>query len=162
MATLYELTTEYQSILDMAQDPDIDPEVLADTMEGLDYEIEVKADGYAKIIRQLTADSEAYKVEIARLEKCKKTVENSIDSLKRRLKASMEAMEKDKIKTDLFTLSIRKNPPKVVFDEELPIPKKYLIPQEPKVDTASIKEDLKKGEDLKFARLVQETRVDIR
>ncbi len=159
---LYEITGEYLAFMEMAEDPDIDPQIVADTLESIEGEIEDKADGYAKVKIQLEADAATLDAEIQRLTRRKKTIENNIDSLKGRLKAAMEAMDKDKIKTELFTFSIRKNPPKVVFDEELPIPKKYLIPQEPKVDTATIKEDLKKGEDLKFARLVQETRLDIK
>ena len=47
MSTLYELTTQLQALLEMAEDPEIDAQVIADTMEGIEGELEVKADGYA-------------------------------------------------------------------------------------------------------------------
>lgn len=44
MNTLYELTAEYQQLLDMARDPDVDEKALSDTMEAIGGEIEDKAD----------------------------------------------------------------------------------------------------------------------
>ena len=43
--TLYELTDEFRQLLDMMEDPDIDPEVLNDTLEAVLGDIEYKADG---------------------------------------------------------------------------------------------------------------------
>ena len=53
MATLYELTDEYKQLLDMLEDETVDPEILKDTLEAVDGEIEVKADGCAKLIKEL-------------------------------------------------------------------------------------------------------------
>jgi len=161
MATLYELTAEYQSILEMAEDPEIDPDVLADTMEGLDYEIEEKADGYAKIIRQLMSDSEGYKAEISRLTARKQAVDNNITRMKQSLENAMIATNKRKFKTGLFSFSIQRNTPSLVIDGE--VPKAYLIEQEPKVDNAKLKEDLKNGVDLAgVAHLEQSESIRIR
>ena len=148
--TLYELTAEYQQLLVLAEDPDLDPQLLADTMEGLSGEIEDKADGYAKVIRQMEADSVALKAEIDRLTARKRTADNSIDRMKEVLKNAMILCEKPKIKTELFTFTIQNNPAKVVMDESYieNIPEEYLIQQEPKIDRVKIKEDLKAGKDL--------------
>ena len=148
--TLYELTAEYQQLLALAEDPDLDPQMLADTMEGLSGEIEDKADGYAKVIRQMDADSAALKAEIDRLTARKRTADNSIDRMKEALKNAMILCEKPKIKTELFTFTVQNNPAKVVMDEQYieNIPEEYLIQQEPKIDRAKIKEDLKVGKDL--------------
>ena len=82
MSTLYELTNEYLALLDMADDPDISPETWADTLEGLSGEIEVRADGYAKVIRELTARAEALKKEEDRLSKTRRAVEKTIERLR--------------------------------------------------------------------------------
>ena len=42
MSTLYELTNEYMALLEMAEDPDIDPQAFADTLEALGGELESK------------------------------------------------------------------------------------------------------------------------
>ena len=34
MQTLYELTNEYMMLLEMAEDPDVDPQAFEDTLEG--------------------------------------------------------------------------------------------------------------------------------
>lgn len=138
--TLYELTEEYQQLLAFAEDPDVDPQVLADTMEGLGGEIEDKADGYAKVMKQLEADAAALKNEIDRLTVRKRSIENNIDRLKDTLKMAMIMTNKTKFKTELFSFGIQKNPKKVVLDKDLAeIPTEWLIQQEPKVDKAAIK-----------------------
>jgi hypothetical protein len=163
MARLYDLTADFLKLKELAQDPDVDPEVLADTMEGLDYEIEVKADNYAKIIRELTADSEAYKAEIDRFTARKKTVDNNIARLKKSLEAAMIATNKRKFKTELFSFNIQKNQASVVIDDESKIPAEYLIEQDPKIDKTKLKEDLNNGVDLQgVAHLEQSESIRIR
>ena len=148
MATLYELTgqmLQLQSILEESEDPDY-VQVVLDTIEGLDYEIEMKADGYAKIIRNLTSDVEGLKTEIERLSGRKKSLENNISSLKARLEDSMILTGKTKFKTELFSFGIQNNPPKVIIDLPDQVPAEYLIPQEPKVDSKAVKDFLKDHE----------------
>ena len=41
MATLYELTEDYKELLAMAEDEELDSELLADTLEGIEGSIEV-------------------------------------------------------------------------------------------------------------------------
>ena len=67
MSSLYDLTEQFQELLSMALDPDVDEQALADTMEGIECEIEEKADGYAKVIKSMEADIPAIDAEIARL-----------------------------------------------------------------------------------------------
>lgn len=148
--TLYELTSEYMDLLAMLEDPEIDEEVIADTLEGLTGEIWVKADGYARVIKQMDADAKAIKTEEDRLYNRRKSLENRITYLKNRLQYAMELTDSRKIYTDLFNISIQKNPPKVVIDDPKRIPSEYLIPQEPKVDTAAIKEALKDQDEAPF------------
>ena len=50
MATLYELTGEFLQLMNMLEDEDCDEQCIMDTLESVEYEIEDKADGYAKII----------------------------------------------------------------------------------------------------------------
>lgn len=163
--TLYELTNEYQILLDMAEDPDVDPVVLFDTMDAVGGEIEMKADGYAKVIRQLEADVEGLKTEENRISRRRKTIENNIKFMKNRLTDSMIATGKTKFKTELFSFNVQKNPAKLVMDEQYieNIPVHYLIEQEPKVNTSLLKDDLKAGVDLEgIAHLEQDMGVRIR
>ena len=163
--TLYDLQEQYQTLLTLGEDPDTDPEVFADTMEAIEGEIEIKADGYARIIRQMEADAAALKAEADRITNRRRVIENNIRTMKNRLEDAMIATGKVKFKTELFSFGIQKNPARVVLDEQYieNLPEEYLIAQDPKVDTAKIKEDLKAGKDLHgIAHLEQDSSLRIR
>lgn len=143
MSTLYELTGQMQALLALMEDPDVDPQIIEDSLEAVSGEIEVKADGYARVRAELMATSAALKAEIDRLTARKRAIDNNIDRMMESLKNGLITAGKPKFKTELFSFNIQKNPPKVVIDDPSRIPKGFLIPQEPKIDTASIKESLK-------------------
>ena len=79
---LYEITEEILELLTMAEDLELDQKMIRDTMEGLDFEFEEKAEAYAKIIRTLEMDITGLDTEIQRLTKNKATIKNNIDRLK--------------------------------------------------------------------------------
>ena len=153
MSTLYTLTGEYMQLLEMAQEPDIDEQCLKDTMEAIEGELEDKAEGYAKIMKQLEAEAAAIDAEVKRLNERKSSLKNNADRMKKALQAAMEATGKTKFKTTLFSFGIQNNPPALVLAEGAAIPEQYLIPQEPKVDNAAIKAALKDGQQFDFASL---------
>lgn len=153
--TLYELTNDYLTLLDMAEDPDIDPQAFADTLEALGGELEMKADGYARVMKELEGRAATMRFESKRLENGYKTIERNIDRMKHALQDSMVATDKRKFKTDLFSFSIRKNPASVVIDRETSIPPEFLIPQDPKIDKKAIKAAIDRGDDITFAHLEQ-------
>lgn len=143
MSTLYDLTGEYLQLLELIEQGDMDEELLADTLEGISGEIEVKADGYAKVIQELTGDIDLIGKEISRLQGKKQVIDNSIKRIKRTLEEAMRATGKTKFKTDLFSFGIRKNPAALRIDDPAAVPAEFLIPQEPKVDNAAVKKMLK-------------------
>lgn len=159
MATLYELTGQFRELLELVEQGEVDPEMLADTLEGLEGEIEIKADGYAKVIKELEGKTAMLKGEIERLSNRKSAIENNIKTMKESLEIAMRATGKTKLKTDLFSFSIQKNPARLVITGE--VPEQFLIPQEPKVDNKAIKELLKQQE-LPFAHLEQSESIRIR
>ena len=162
MSSLYDLTEQFQELLSMALDPDTDPEALADTMEAIEGEFEVKADGYAKVMRNLEADASAIKAEIARLTERKKHIEANVDRMKRSLETAMRLTGKTKFKTSLFSFNIQKNPASLKIDNPDRVPDEFLIPQEPKVDSAAIKKELKEGVVYDWCHLEQSESLRIR
>lgn len=109
MATLYELTNEYKMLLNMAEDPDIDMQALTDTFEALSGEIEMKAEGYAKVIRELEGRQAMYQIEAKRMADSAARVEESIKTMKERLKLAMKETGKTKFQQGLFRFSVVKN-----------------------------------------------------
>lgn len=156
--TLYELTGELLELLRMAEDPEVDEQMLADTMEGIELEIEDKADAYAKVMQELESDADKLKGEIERLQTRKRTIDNNIVRIKKSLKESMEATGKTKFKTDLFSFNIAKNGGKApllidVDVDELP---DDMCRLERKPDTEAIREYVEKnGGKVSFAHLCE-------
>lgn len=118
--TLYELTDDYKRLLEMAETEELDEVALADTLEGIQGAIEIKADNYAVIINELKADVDKIDAEIARLSARAMTINNNIDRLKLRLFNAMDTTGNTKFKTERFSFSIVNNggvqPIKIVGD----------------------------------------------
>ena len=147
MANIYELTQDYLRLLEMAEDPELDPEVIADTFEGIEGELEIKAENYAKVMKNLEGDIAALKAEEERLAKKRKAIENNIKRMKATLQEAMELTGKTKFKTELFSFGIQKNAPSVVIDaaDIRDIPEDYLKFKEPEVDKTAIKNAINAG-----------------
>ena len=143
MATLYEIKGDLLAVQEMMGDGSTDWDVIRDTLEGLEYEFHLKADGYARIMKNLQAQADAYDNEIKRMSERKKSLENNIDRLKRTLESAMIETGDEKFKTELFSFNIQNNPAKLVVDDPTMIPAEYLIPQPAKPDNTKIKEMLK-------------------
>lgn len=165
MANLYEITQDYLQILSMMEDPELDPQTLADTMEAVEGELEIKAENYAKVMKNLEADVAGIKAEIDRLSERKKTIENNIKNMKSALQMAMEITGKTKFKTELFSFGIRKNAPSVIMDEPYieNVPERFLKYSEPTINRTAIKEAIQSGEDLEgIAHLEQSTSLTIK
>ena len=146
---LYELTDQWDTVFNMMEDGETDEQVIFDTLESIEGEIEDKADNYAKMIRNLQANVDVLKSEEERLSRRRKSTENHIQRLKDNLQANLEFIGKTKFKTDLFSFSVAKNggkQPLSITDNLDEIPGKYLIPQPPKVNNDAVRELLKEKE----------------
>lgn len=131
---LYEITGEILELLTMAEDLELDQKMIRDTMEGLDFEFEEKAEAYAKVVKTLEMDIAGLDEEIQRMTKRKATIKNNIDRLKRSLEGAMIATGKRKFKTPLFGFGIQKNPPSLNILDESKVPAEFWIEQQPKLD----------------------------
>lgn len=149
MSTIYELTDQYEEILNMFYDGETDEDLIFDTLESIEGEIEDKADNYAKLIKQLTADAEMLKAEEMRLSTRRKSLENRAARLKSNLQANLEFIGKTKFKTLLFSFCVATNggkQPLAITEHLGEIPGKFLIPQDPIVDKDAIRELLEEKE----------------
>lgn len=150
MANIYEITQDYLTIMSMMEDPELDPQTLYDTFEAVDGELEIKAENYAKVMKNLEGDIVAIKAEIDRLTNKKRAIENNIKAMKATLQGAMEITGKTKFKTDLFSFGIQKNAPSVIMDEQdlSKIPEEYLKFKDPEINKTAIKDAINKGADL--------------
>ena len=156
MESLYELTEQYAAVRDMLFDEDVDEQVINDTLESIEGAIEVKADNYAKIIREMNATAAVIKQEEVRLAARRKSLENRSAALKNRLEENMRFIDKKKFKTDLFSFNIQTNgglQPLQVSDDINDIPRKFLVQADPEPNNAAIREYLKNHE-VEWAKLL--------
>ncbi len=156
MSTLYEITGDYLRLLEMLEDEgNLDPQAFADTLDGIEGEFEIKADGYARIMKELDAEASKYDAEIQRMMARRDSLNNHSKMLKQRLYEGMKATGKLKFKTDLFSFGIRKNggrnPVQIVPDVTIPLEYCRIEP-----DSTKIREALENGAELSFAVLKEQ------
>ncbi|EAF0712317.1 TPA: siphovirus Gp157 family protein [Listeria monocytogenes] len=159
MTTLYSIQEKYQQLLNLAEQ--LDPETLKDTLESIDDELETKAENVSFIIKELEGQSLILEKETKRLAERKNTINNNVKRLKQSLFDAMITVNKQKIKTNLFTLDIRKNPPSLIVEDESKL-LNYLIEQPKKLDKTKLGDDLKKGIEVPGAKIIQTERLQIR
>lgn len=164
MATLYEITGQFKELMEMADECNLTQADISDTLEGLDWEFEEKADAYAKVFRQLEEDASSIDAEIKRLTEKKKTLNNNAKAIKTNLEKAMIETGKRKFKTLLFSFGIQKNPPSVVIEDESKVPDAYRIKQPDKIDKKALIKDLKNTDvlDFGYAHLTQSESLRIR
>lgn len=166
---LYELTDQFKQLLEMMENPDIDPEAIADTMEGVQGELEGKVDGTICVIKSLEASAKAIKEEEARLSARRKAMENNATGLKRYLEQQMKTLEVEKIQTMRFTASLQNNPSSVVVADEEAFnaydPDKrqeWWSKPEPKLSLSVLKEYIQHGVTVPGVEIRQEKGLRIR
>lgn len=157
--TLFDLVGDYLRLYEMADDPDTDPQAFFDTMEGIEGEIEDKADGYACVIAKLNGEAKAIKEQEERLYNRRMAIENNVKRMKENLQVAMEVTGKTKFRTTLFNYWVQNNPTSVVLDTDIySIPDKFIKYAEPEVNKTLLKEALNAGEDLKGIAHLEQTR----
>lgn len=109
MASLYELTQDMMTLQDMLTDPEMDEQAVKDTLEGIQFEFDQKAEGYCMVLRNIEADLEAHKKEAERHSRIVAQDGKAIERLKNALKMAMEATGQTKINAGLFKVGIAGN-----------------------------------------------------
>lgn len=165
MATLYELTEQMKMLLELAQDESVDDEAFKDTLEGLEGEIEAKADGYACVIKELDAEEYKLSKEIERLVLRKNKIKRNVTSLKKNLESAMIQTGKTNFKTDKFAFRIQKNAPSLVLADDIDfdsIPAEFIHYPAPTIINDLVKNSIKAGNMYDWARLEQSESLRIR
>lgn len=161
--TLFDLVGDYLRLYEMADDPDTDPQAFFDTMEGIEGEIEDKADGYACVIAKLNGEAKAIKEQEERLSKRRKAIEGNVKHMKDVLQDAMEETGKTKFKTTLWSFGIQNNPESLVLDtDDMDAVPSIYVKTVRDFDKSAIKDAIKNGEDIDFAHLEQTRGLRIR
>lgn len=150
MSKLYEIANDYAKLMS----EDMDPEMIADTLEGMEGEFEDKLEQMLALVKNETAYAAALKAEAKNLTERAKATENRVNSIKQYIIKSMQTMEKASCTAGVHKLTVRKPVPSVFIEdiEALPMDfKEYKT--ELVADKNLIKEKLKLGEEIPGALL---------
>jgi hypothetical protein len=161
--SLYQLTAEYQAIANKLIEMDLDETTIKDTLESVAGDVETKAVNVALFIRNLESSAEQIKLAEKAMADRRKSLESKAESIKAYLKANMQACGFTKIESPYFALTIKKNPPKLVIDDESAIPVTFIEEKIVRsINNAAIKEMISSGEEVNGAHIEQGTRLDIK
>ena len=107
--TLFELVDEMQDLYQMAIDPECNPEVLEGSIESVMGLIEVKACGYANLLKQLDMEAKQAKQVAEMFAEKAKVRENNIKRMKEALKIAMDRLDKKELPAGAFTIKLQAN-----------------------------------------------------
>lgn len=169
MTTLYELTAEYQKLLDIALESDeIDDETF-EHIQKIDGAIEKKIENIACVIKELENNTGIVNNEIDRLSERATRYYKNLKTLKAYVVNTMEQVGKKKIETPTMTLGVRKSESTEIdneFIEEAKEKNLYklmrIVPERVEADKTAIKEYIKQGNKLEHAKIVEKKNLSIR
>ena len=160
--TLYDIDAQIAALDGAAEDDMlIDEESgelisVSQALDALRMEREAKLENVACWVKNLSAEADAIREEENRLVKRRKAAETKAANLKSWLLAAMtrEDGTTDKLKTGRVVVSVKKNPPCTVVDDEALLPLMYKKVKESIVqDKAAIKAALLAGQEVPGAHL---------
>lgn len=156
MATLYEIKADMQALLDNAEEDD---QVFLDTLEAVQGELEVKAEGYGVVMETMANKATFLRNEAKKLIERAEKIEKRHDHIEERLLNVLVELDMKSLSTDHFEYKVQNNPPKVVYD----IPEKELIDQidakfitekvTKSISKTLVKEAIENGENITFAHI---------
>jgi hypothetical protein len=154
---LYELTDNYARLLEMVEAG----EDVADTLEAITDAIEVKAENIAKVIRSIEAQAKVIGEEEKRLTDRRRSLENESGRIKQYLELELRRVGLDKVKGNIFTVAIQKNPPSCEVTDESLIPAEFMK-MVTSIDRKGILDAIKSGQAVPGAEIKHSESLRIR
>lgn len=141
-----------------------------DTLTGIEGEFDEKAESIAIYYKQLLAEAKMLKAEKAAIAKRQSQKEKQAESLKTYLFKSMQALGRQRIDMPRAVMSLKKNAPSLVVDDEISFVEwteehnldhllKYNMPEVKKNDVKAL---CKKGEEIPFVHMESKQSLSIK
>lgn len=160
MNELFNVIGQYREVYEMLTDPEVDEQVVNDTLEGLMGEIEVHAAGLIPVLDRIDMEIETckkHKDEWAAAEKIRKNRKARLTDL---IKNAMVSIGKNEIQAGDVTFKLQNAGGKLplIVDENATVPERFtkIIIEN---DNELIRKALDDGEDLDFARFGERSKV---
>lgn len=141
-----------------------------DTLTGIEGEFDEKAENIAIYYKQLLAEAKMLKAEKAAIAKRQSQKEKQAENLKTYLFKSMQVLGRQKIDMPRAVMSLKKNAPSLVIDDEISFVEwaeehnldhllKYSMPEVKKNDVKAL---CKKGEEIPFVHMESKQSLSIK
>ena len=128
--TAIAIAADYQNLLQLLESSDdLTPEMIADTLEGMEGELADKLDSIMVIARNNLGNASTCDDEIKRLAERKKSFENKDKALRKYILSCLMAAGLDKLKTAKNTFTARKGSISVVIDNTDLLPDELVTTQ---------------------------------
>jgi hypothetical protein len=164
--SLFALASQYRELQTLADsEADIPEQVLADTLEGLGGELEVKAQNVAGFLLSQEAFADAIDAAAERMTERAKRLRNRNVWLKQYLLSNMLAAGKTKIESPELVLAVKKTPAAVIVFDEASVPDSFKVQPPtppPRLDKRAMADAMKAGTDVPGARMEGGYRLEIK
>ena len=165
MSALYEIATQYRADLALLADLDLDPQTVADTLEGMQGDLRDKLRAVIAFGLNTRADADAQAAAAKRMAERAKATAARADWMLDYARDAMQATGVPEVATDEWAAKPEKKPPSVNITDAAALPPAYLRtpePPPPAPDKAAIAAALKAGALVPGAELVQGWRLAVR
>lgn len=163
---LYELANDYVALMQAIDNDELPEECIADTLEAITGEIEIKADNIACMLKNIEAEVKAIKEEEANLATRRKTKEKTYERLKEYLSTTLQSLSIDKVETARNKITFRKSESVEIDDTFIEWAQEnredLLKYSAPTADKTEIKKILKGGAELQGAQLISKQNIQIK
>lgn len=150
MTALYQIANDFAKLTDS----DMPPEMIADTLDGIEWELEEKVEQILAVCKNELADAEALKEEARRLIDRAKASENRVVSLKEYVARSLETAGKKSMKAGLHQVTVRAPSKSVEITDVNAIPPDFVEYETTiKPDKLAIKHQIEAGIDIPGAQI---------
>ena len=154
--TLYEISADYERIIDLCYDENTDESEIAAKLQALDDQLTDKVANGIAIIQQLKSTADAMDAEIKRLNQSKRAIENRVGFLKDYYLSHLERIGKSRVLTPRGAMSVVKagglKPLRIDDEDLIPLEYKREVIQS-LIDKDAVREALERGMEISGARL---------
>jgi hypothetical protein len=165
---LYEINTEYLALMSAVENGEIPEEAIADTLEGIEGEIEIKVDNIACMLKNIAAEVAAFKAEEERLAERRKVKERLYERVKGYLSSEMLRVNLTKVETTRNKIGFRASKSVTITDTDgflawaMTGHEELLSFSKPTPNKTEIKKALEGGADIFGAQLVTSQNIQIK
>jgi hypothetical protein len=145
MPNLYELMGDFEALQSAMDNEGVSDEELTTLLDAVDEakgSLRDKLDNICRLLRNVDGDVDKFKNEERRIGARRKAMENKKERVREWVKSTMDVLAVDKMKTDIFEVSIVAGAERVIVVDEEKVPEEYLRVKTT-VDIAKVKQAYK-------------------